>query len=65
VGENRKRRKGIGALLERIRKHEVKIAQELAKPNPDHGLIAKWRRDIRGFEGEVAKKARRLPGRSK
>lgn len=62
MGENKKFRKQIASWLEQINEHEAKIAAELAKPNPNHGRIAKWHKDIMVFENNIAKTARRLPG---
>lgn len=62
MGDNKKFRKQIASWLERIAEHETKIAEELEKPNPDQGLIDKWRKEILTFEASIAKVARRLPG---
>jgi peptidoglycan hydrolase CwlO-like protein len=65
MGENKKQRKGIASLLEQIETHEAKIARESTKPQPNEGRIHKWEKDIQIFEGEIAKKARKLPGGKK
>lgn len=62
MGRSKKLRKGIESLERQIQIHGDKIQSELRKPNPDSDLIAKWERDIKGFNGEIEKKAKRLPG---
>ncbi len=62
MGENKKLRKQIAGWLKQIDKHEAKIAAELEKPNPNHERVAKRRKDVRIFESNIAKAARRLPG---
>ena len=59
---NKHTRKVISGKLQNIAEHERKIETELEKPNPNRQLIAKWEKDIRGFEGEIAKYSQRLPG---
>jgi hypothetical protein len=61
--KNGQLRKIIRGKLKNIRDHLEKIEYELEKDVPDQGLIAKWQRDIQGFEREIAKYSKRLPGR--
>jgi hypothetical protein len=65
LGRNKKTRIRIAGLKDVIAKHREKIRKELQKPSPDLELLAKWKKDIAGFEREIAKKTRRLPGRRK
>lgn len=64
MGENKKRRKQIAGWLVQIEAHEAKIAAEEGAPQPNRERIRKWQKDIRVFENEIAKKARKLPGGS-
>lgn len=63
MGEDKKIRKQIGGLRAILETHHRKIERELEKPNPDFQLISKWRKDITGFDAEIAKRDRKLPGR--
>ncbi|HKP85978.1 MAG TPA: hypothetical protein VJZ26_07780 [Blastocatellia bacterium] len=43
-----------------IKEHQDKIKSELAKPNPNEGLIDHWQSEIRGARKSVARYKRRL-----
>ncbi len=64
MGRNKKTRIRIAGIKAVLAKHREKI-HELKKPTPDLELVAKWKKDIAVFEGEIARKTRRLPGRRK
>jgi hypothetical protein len=53
-------RKKILTLSKRIHEHELKMQRELAKAVPNHGRIAHWMTEIRGFKLGIAKAKRRL-----
>lgn len=53
-------RKGINSLRDRIREHQDKIDEEMVKPLTDWGLVNHWQGEIGKFEGNIAKKERRL-----
>lgn len=52
MGKNKRIRKGIESLEQRIREHENKIAIEGERYNPDYGLIAHWKKEIDGGNGK-------------
>jgi len=64
MGRNRRLRKGIRSLQDRIREHEDFIAKEKGRFNPDTGLISHWDKEIK-MVAEIERKRRRLPGRNK
>jgi hypothetical protein len=57
---NRKARKRIARLYQRIDQHEAKIAKEQADHQPDFGLIKHWRREIRAFTVQAQRYEARL-----
>lgn len=62
MGKNKRERKVVESLLEHIAIHERKIVAELAKLQPNAGLISKWRTEIRAAERTIARRVKRLPG---
>ncbi|MDX2005927.1 MAG: hypothetical protein SFU83_11670 [Meiothermus sp.] len=62
MGENKKNRRVIEALQEHIAQHERKIAEELAKPEPNSGVIAHWETEIRAAMKTISRRSKRLPG---
>ncbi len=65
MGENKHLRKKIEGFTQQVVKHEQKIADELAKIQPNFERIAKWEKDLGVFRGEIAKVAKKLPGGKK
>ena len=53
-------RKAIESLKKRITEHQNKIKSELAKENPDGGLINHWQVEIRAFETGIQRALKRL-----
>lgn len=47
----------------RIREHEQKIAAEEERFNPDAGLIDHWKKEIKGWQEQIERKRKHLPGR--
>ena len=62
MGENKKNRKVIESLQDHIALHERKIAEELAKPQPNLGVIAHWETEIRAAMKTINRRSKRLPG---
>lgn len=62
MGRSKVIRKQIQGLEKQIRRHEDKIAHQLAQPYPDNRGIAKWRDDIARLRREITKLERKLPG---
>jgi hypothetical protein len=58
---NKQRRKVIEGLQKEVDKHLKKIADQLAKPVPDQGLIDHWNSEVRGWLKQIQKHEARLP----
>lgn len=63
MGKNKRVRKRINSLELRIREHEQKIAAEEERFNPDAGLIDHWKKEIKGWQEQIERKRKHLPGR--
>ncbi|ABF44239.1 MULTISPECIES: hypothetical protein [Deinococcus] len=63
MGENKRVRGIIESLEEQIRLHLDKIANELARETPDHGLIRHWNKEIQTWTERADKLRKRLPNR--
>lgn len=61
MGENKKKRKQISSMLERIAEHELKIADELRNDQPDYILIEGWEHEIKIWRRDITQKFKRLP----
>ena len=53
-------KKAIQSLEKRIIEHQEKIKSELAKENPDRGLINHWQVEIKAFEKGIQRALKRL-----
>jgi peptidoglycan hydrolase CwlO-like protein len=53
VGENKRLRKQIASLSAKVDEHILKTAEELRKPNPDQGLIRKWKGEIQEWQKQI------------
>ncbi|ALJ91204.1 hypothetical protein TO73_1361 [Thermus aquaticus Y51MC23] len=62
MGKNKHLRKRLAGLEHQILRHHQKIQAELEKASPDWGLIGKWEKEIRAWEGERRRILRRLRG---
>jgi peptidoglycan hydrolase CwlO-like protein len=60
VGENKRLRKQIAGLNAKVDEHILKTAEELRKPNPEEGLIRKWKGEIQEWQKQIEVKQRRL-----
>jgi predicted nucleic acid-binding Zn-ribbon protein len=60
---NRNIRKAIRSLWLRVREHEDKIANEMAKPQPDTAVIAHWEREIQTWQRRIQRLEDRLARR--
>jgi peptidoglycan hydrolase CwlO-like protein len=61
MASNKKQiRKRINGLAAQILIHQIKIKQEMEKFNPDAGLVAKWKKEIRVWQQELARLRKRL-----
>jgi len=63
MGKNKRIRKRIDSLEGRIRQHEQKIEEEKKRVIPDAGLINHWEIEIKGWQEQIERKHKRLPGR--
>lgn len=63
MGENKRVRSIIESLEAQIRLHLDKIAAELDKESPDHGLIRHWNKEIQTWTERAGKLRKRLPNR--
>jgi len=59
---NKQVRKRIAGLADQILIHQTKIKQEMRKAIPDAKLVAKWKKEIRAWQQEVARLKKRLKG---
>ncbi|MCL6529762.1 MAG: hypothetical protein N2313_05870 [Meiothermus ruber] len=62
MGNNKQIRKRIAGLAAQILIHQNKIKQEMRKAIPDVGLVAKWKKEIRAWQQELARLKKRLKG---
>jgi hypothetical protein len=53
VGRNKEIRKKVEGHRRMVLDHQVKVRQELKKPDPDYGLIANWEKRIHIVEMEI------------
>ena len=53
-------RKAIQSLEKRITEHQNKIKLELAKENPDRGLVNHWQVEIKAFKTGIQRALKRL-----
>lgn len=65
MGKNKQLRKQIAGDSRQIARHEAKIVAELRKSNPDKGMVAHWRKEIRGWRGVIERRSKKLPNRRK
>lgn len=65
MGDNKKTRIKLEGWLEHIAIHERKITEELAKPEPNMGLVVHWESEIRAAMKMVVRLQKRLPGGKK
>ena len=65
MGKNKQVRRQIESLEERIAGHEIKIRLEQAKPRPKLYRIEYWQKEIAGWNEQIRKLRRRLPGSRK
>ncbi|MEY4531598.1 MAG: hypothetical protein RLZZ156_2319 [Deinococcota bacterium] len=61
MGENKKIRKQIASLIARVTEHEIKIAEELIREQPNWGVIRKWETEINSWQEQINHKSKRLP----
>ena len=55
MGENKKTRIKLAGWLEHIALHERKIAEELARPQPNMGRVVHWESEIQAAMKAVAR----------
>jgi hypothetical protein len=63
MGKNKRKRKQNSSESRRITEHEAKIRQELAKANPDRGLIQHWKNEISGWKKAIERRSKTMPKR--
>lgn len=60
VGENKRLRKQVEGLQSQVDLHNLKIADELRKWNPDRGFIEHWQKEVDAWRAQIQKKKERL-----
>ena len=60
ASNNKQIRKRIAGLTAQISIHQNKIKQEMIKAIPDSNLVAKWKKEIRAWQQELARLKKRL-----
>ena len=60
VGENRRLKRQMEGLQLQVDKHNLKIADELRKGQPDRGLIEHWQKEVDTWRTQIQKKRDRL-----
>jgi hypothetical protein len=56
-------RKRIRTLERRITEHKAKINEEVARWQPNEGVIRHWHVELRAFQGSLLRARKRLGGR--
>lgn len=60
MGENKRLRKQTEGLQLQVDLHNLKIADELRRDNPDRGLIEHWQKEVDVWRAQIQKKKERL-----